>query len=206
MSAAVVLASGNAGKAREFERLLTPPFTVRLQSEWGIEPVPETATTYVENALLKARHAAAVTGLPAIADDSGLEVDALGGGPGLYSARYAGPGARDEDHVRKLLQALQHTPEPERGARFRCIVVCLQTPEDPAPLIAEGVWEGHILRQPQGVRGFGYDPVFCPRGYTQSSAELDADTKNRLSHRGQALRLLAAALAELPSRRARTVP
>lgn len=190
----LVLASANPGKARELEQLLPPGFRVRPQSDWNVEPVDETASTYVENALLKARHAARASGLPAIADDSGLEVDALGGAPGLYSARYAGAAATDTDNVARLLQALSDVALPQRTARFRCLLVCLRTPTDPAPLIAEGVWEGHILEQARGQGGFGYDPVFRPHGEQRSSAELDPATKNRLSHRGQAMARLVAAL------------
>lgn len=183
----LVLASGNAGKARELEQLLPAGFSVRPQSDWNVKPVAETGLTYVENALLKARHAATVSGLPAIADDSGLEVDFLSGAPGLYSARFAGLEATDAANVAQLLEALAMTPPSGRRARFRCVLVCLRTPTDAAPILAQGLWEGQILEQARGAGGFGYDPVFLPTGSSHSSAEMDATTKNRLSHRGQAM-------------------
>lgn len=192
----VVIATGNRGKVRELAALLADSRLEFLpQSEYNVEPVEETGDTFVANALLKARHAARATGLPAIADDSGLAVDALGGAPGVYSARYAGEGATDADNVARLLLALKEVPAPERGARFHCAMVYVTHADDAKPVICEGVWEGEILSAPRGSNGFGYDPVFFVPTHAASAAELDADTKNRLSHRGQALRALAQQLA-----------
>jgi XTP/dITP diphosphohydrolase len=190
--AGIVLASNNAGKVREINQLLAPAgISVRPQSELGIDEAEETGLSFVENAILKARHAARASGLAAIADDSGLEVDALDGAPGIYSARYAGPGADDRTNCDKLLAALDGVPEAERGARFQCVMVYLRHALDPTPLICQGTWEGRILHAPRGANGFGYDPVFLVPGLDRSAAELDAETKNRLSHRGQALSQLA---------------
>jgi len=190
--AGIVLASNNAGKVREINQLLGPAgISVRPQSELGIDEAEETGLSFVENAILKARHAARASGLAAIADDSGLEVDALDGAPGIYSARYAGPGADDRTNCDKLLAALDGVPEAERGARFQCVMVYLRHALDPTPLICQGTWEGRILHAPRGANGFGYDPVFLVPGLDRSAAELDAETKNRLSHRGQALSQLA---------------
>ncbi|NVZ09971.1 RdgB/HAM1 family non-canonical purine NTP pyrophosphatase [Allochromatium humboldtianum] len=187
----IVLASNNAGKVREIERLLAESrIHIRPQGEYGVPEAEETGLTFVENAILKARNAARHSGLPAIADDSGLEVDALRGAPGIYSARYAGSGATDEANLRKLLTDLAEVPEAERTARFQCVLVYLRHAEDPTPLICQGAWEGRILFEPRGSNGFGYDPIFLVPGHGCSSAELDPDTKNRLSHRGQALRRL----------------
>ncbi len=192
---AIVLASNNPGKVREFAQLLAClQRAVRPQSEFGVPEVEETGLTFVENALLKARNAAHHAGLPALADDSGLEVDALNGAPGIYSARYAGSGASDRANLEKLLANIQHLPEAERGARFQCVLVYLRHALDPTPLICQGTWEGRILRAPQGTQGFGYDPIFYVLSHGCSSAELPPETKNRLSHRGQALRKLVAAL------------
>lgn len=183
----VVLASGNAGKQREFSALLAGlPLSLVLQSELGIAGAEETGTTFAANALLKARHAAAASGLPALADDSGLEVDALGGRPGVWSARYAGPGATDEDNNRRLLEELSRAPGAARWARYRCVLALVRRADDPEPLLAEGTWEGSIALQPAGRGGFGYDPLFVPRGLSLHVAELDPATKNRLSHRGRA--------------------
>ncbi|MEN0045247.1 MAG: RdgB/HAM1 family non-canonical purine NTP pyrophosphatase [Pseudomonadota bacterium] len=191
----LVLATGNAGKQRELEALLTGlDVTVRLQSAFGLSSAEETGQTFVENAILKARHAARETGLPALADDSGLEVDALAGAPGVYSARYAGPEASDTDNVEKLLAALAETPDEARGAAFRCVVVLLRHADDPAPIIREGRWAGRIARQPTGSGGFGYDPVFFVPEYAVTAAELEAATKNAVSHRAQALTALRPAL------------
>jgi XTP/dITP diphosphohydrolase len=188
----VVLATGNAGKAKELSALLQGlDMEIVLQSSLGVTEVEETGLSFVENAIRKARNAAAQTRLPAIADDSGLEVDALQGQPGIHSARYAGPGADDGANLRKLLKALEHVPEVQRGARFRCVLVYMRHAQDPAPLICEGVWEGRILTAPRGSNGFGYDPVFLVPERGCSSAELPPDEKNRLSHRGQALARLA---------------
>lgn len=189
----VVLATGNAGKQRELAALLQGRGLQLLrQGELGVSSAEETGTTFVANALLKARHAAAATGLPALADDSGLEVDALGGAPGVYSARFAGEHAGDAANTALLLQRLQGVPLSARTARFRCVIVLLRTADDPAPLVADGCWEGHIALAPAGGGGFGYDPVFVPRGGVLTVAELDEDTKNRVSHRAQALQSLLA--------------
>ncbi|MCU0767014.1 MAG: RdgB/HAM1 family non-canonical purine NTP pyrophosphatase [Gammaproteobacteria bacterium] len=191
----VVLASGNAGKVREFNQLLgSQHIEVVPQSHFGVPEAAETGLTFVENAILKARNAALHTGLPAVADDSGIEVDALNGAPGIYSARYAGEGASDEANLRKLLVALEGVPEAQRTARFQCLIVYLRHAEDPTPLVCQGTWEGAILTAPRGENGFGYDPVFLVPGRGVSSAELPPDEKNRLSHRGQALRSLLEAL------------
>ena len=191
----VVLASGNVGKVREFNQLLTDQHVeVVPQSSFGVPEANETGLTFVENAILKARNASRHTGLPALADDSGLEVDALNGAPGIYSARYAGAGASDEDNLRKLLAAIEGLPESERGARFQCVIAYLRHAEDPTPLICQGTWEGTILTAPRGANGFGYDPVFYAPEQAASAAELPPEIKNRLSHRGQALRKLLEAL------------
>lgn len=186
----VVLASGNAGKIREIEAILAH-HPIVPQSQFNIAEADETASTFVENALIKARHAASHCGLPAIADDSGLAVDALGGAPGVFSARYAGIGASDADNTQKLLHAMQGVPDAERGARFICVIVFMQHALDPCPIIAEGVWEGRILHHPRGKHGFGYDPVFWVPAEQCASAELPPERKNLLSHRGQALRKLS---------------
>ena len=191
----LVLASSNPGKLREINQMLAGlGMEVLSQSEFDVPDADETGLSFVENAILKARHAAALTGLPAIADDSGLEVDALKGAPGIYSARFAGPGASDADNVRKLLAELKDVPEAERTARFQCLMVFMAHAEDPTPLICQGSWEGRILFAPQGENGFGYDPVFWVPGEQCSSAELAPELKNRLSHRGQALQKLLEAL------------
>jgi XTP/dITP diphosphohydrolase len=193
----IVLASSNPGKVREINRLLAGlGLQVHTQSEYGIVDAEETGLTFVENAIIKARNASRHTGLPAIADDSGIEVDALNGAPGIYSARYAGPGASDQANLEKLLDALQDVPEARRSARFQCLMVYLRHAEDPTPIICQGTWEGSILTEPRGENGFGYDPVFYVPTHGCSSAELAADVKNSLSHRGQALRLLVAALQQ----------
>jgi XTP/dITP diphosphohydrolase len=191
----VVLATGNAGKQREFAALLAPlGIELLLQSALGIEPAEETGTTFEANALLKARHAAAHARLPALADDSGLEVDALGARPGVYSARYAGPGATDEDNNALLVRELAGVPVGRRSARYRCVLALVRSGDDPAPLLAEGSWEGRIALAPAGSGGFGYDPWFIPEGHAVTSAQLPPDTKNALSHRGKALRALVAGL------------
>ena len=197
----VVLASSNAGKVREINQLLAGlDIKVRPQSEYGVTDAEETGLTFVENAILKARNAAAHTGLPAIADDSGLEVDALNGAPGIYSARYAGAGASDQANLDKLLQDLSEVAEDARTARFQCLLVYLRHAQDPTPLICQGTWEGRILFAPRGDNGFGYDPVFYVPTHGCSSAELPAEVKNSLSHRGQALRRLMDALQGHESR------
>ena len=194
----IVLASGNRGKLAEFSHLLADAdFEVITQGELGVEDVEETGLTFVENALLKARHAAQVTGLPALADDSGLCVDALGGAPGLYSARYAGGHGDSTANNTKLLRELDGRPEAERRAFFICVLVLLRHADDPAPLVAEGRWHGRVLRAPRGEGGFGYDPLFLPDGHELAAAELDKALKNRISHRGQALARLRARLGDL---------
>jgi XTP/dITP diphosphohydrolase len=193
----IVLASGNPGKVREINQLLAElDLHVAPQSDYGVAEAEETGLTFIENAILKARNAAAHTGLPALADDSGLEVDALNGAPGIYSARYAGAGAGDRANLEKLLEALHEVPEAERTARFQCLMVYIRHSEDPVPLICQGTWEGRILFEPRGEGGFGYDPVFFVPTHNCSSAELEPQVKNSLSHRGQALRQLLAALKQ----------
>ncbi len=193
----IVLASNNHGKVREINQLLAEShIEVVPQSAFGVGEVAETGLSFVENAIIKARHAALHSGLPAIADDSGLEVDALEGAPGIYSARYAGPEGDDGANNAKLLAALEGLPEEARDARFQCILVYLRHAKDPVPIICQGTWEGRILYAPRGDNGFGYDPLFFVPSHACSSAELDPATKNQLSHRGQALRKLCAALAE----------
>jgi XTP/dITP diphosphohydrolase len=195
-----VFASGNPGKLRELSALLEETgIRLRPQSEFDLPEVDETGLTFVENALLKARAAAAGSRLPAIADDSGLEVDALDGEPGIRSARFAGRQGDDQANNALLLERLAGLPAARRTARFRCVIVSLAHPADPAPLICEGTWEGTIAEQPSGDRGFGYDPVFVPRGMSVSAAELDPAVKNRLSHRGQALRKLIESLSAVPA-------
>lgn len=191
----LVLATANPGKAREIEVLLGGAFTVEPLSGWNIASPEETGLTYVENALIKARNASTHTGLAAIADDSGLEVDALAGAPGLYSARYAGEHANDAANREELLRALADIPDSARSARFRCLAVYLAHPTDPAPVIVEGCWEGMIARVPRGTNGFGYDPVFLVPGFQCTAAELDPEIKNRLSHRASAFLKLREALA-----------
>jgi len=193
----LVLASGNAGKLAELRALLADDgIELVAQSELGVDDIDETGLTFVENALLKARHAARITGLPALADDSGLCVDALGGAPGLYSARYAGAQGDAQANIAKLLQALADVPNERRDAHFHAVVVLLRHPEDPQPIIAEGRWPGRILHAPRGARGFGYDPVFLDPQHGASAAELDPALKNRISHRGRALAALRRRLAE----------
>ena len=192
----VVLASFNPGKLAELSALLEPAgLRVVSQDAFGIEPVEETALTFVENALIKARAACAATGLPALADDSGVVVNALEGAPGVHSARYAGGGASDADNVAKLLEALEGVAPPERGAAFVCAIVYLRHARDPCPIVCEGIWEGRILDAPRGAGGFGYDPVFFIETLGRSAAELSRAEKNAVSHRGQALAQLLDRLA-----------
>lgn len=187
----IVVASGNAGKLAEFNRLLGDAGMEFIpQGELGVGDIEETGLTFVENALLKARHAATVTGLPALADDSGLCVDALDGAPGLYSARYAGEPSDAQRNIDKLLAALESVPDPARGAHFHCTLVLLRQPRDPRPVIAQGEWHGTVLRARRGEGGFGYDPLFLDPDTGLTAAELDPATKNRISHRGRALALL----------------
>lgn len=191
----LVIATGNPGKLREFEALLAGlPFAPVAQSSLGVQPPEETGGTFLANALLKARHAARAAGAAAIADDSGLEVDALGGAPGIRSARYAGEGADDAANNAKLMQALAGEPPERRRARYRCVLVYLDGPDDPAPITAEAIWEGVILDAPRGGGGFGYDPYFWLPELGMSAAELSPADKNRLSHRGRALAALRARL------------
>lgn len=191
----IVLASNNPGKVREFNALLAGHnLEVVPQSQFGVPEAEETGLTFVENALLKARNAAQHTGKPAIADDSGIEVDALMGAPGIYSARYAGVGASDQANLNKLLADLKDVPEMERTARFQCLMVYMRHANDPTPMIFQSAWEGRILTAPRGTGGFGYDPIFFVPTHNWSSAELPAETKLAISHRGQALRRLVAAL------------
>ncbi|XOZ32209.1 RdgB/HAM1 family non-canonical purine NTP pyrophosphatase [Halomonadaceae bacterium KBTZ08] len=183
-----VLASNNGGKIAEFNRLLAPwGIEVSAQKDLGVTSPEETATTFVENALIKARHAARISGLPALADDSGLAVDALGGAPGVYSARYAGEPADDEANNRKLLEALTDTPDTERGACFHCVLVLMRSPEDPIPMICHGQWPGRIAQAPAGGGGFGYDPLFLVPEEGCTAAELPVERKAHLSHRGRAM-------------------
>ena len=192
----LVLASGNAGKLVEMREVLGDlDIELVAQAELGIADAEETASTFVENAILKARHAARSSGLPALGDDSGICVDALDGAPGLFSARYAGRHGDSKANIARLLAELDGLPESARGAHFFCVIVLLRHAEDPAPLIAEGRWHGRILREPRGHRGFGYDPVFFDPRNGASAAELDPAVKNRISHRGQALARLREQLA-----------
>jgi XTP/dITP diphosphohydrolase len=193
----VVLASSNAGKLREMSALLAPlGFELVNQSSLGIHPVEETGTTFMENALLKARHAARKAQLPAISDDSGIEVDALDGRPGVYSARFAGENASDQENNRKLLTELHDVPAEFRQARYHCVIVFVRDANDPDPVLAHGTWEGRVATEPHGSGGFGYDPIFVPAGMHSSAAQLTPDQKNGLSHRAQALRALVAVLQE----------
>ncbi|TXH71733.1 MAG: RdgB/HAM1 family non-canonical purine NTP pyrophosphatase [Thiothrix sp.] len=191
MTERLVLASSNAGKLREFNVLLADlGFEVLRQADLGVTDAEETGLSFVENALLKARHASLKTGLAALADDSGLVVDALAGQPGIYSARFAGQPTNDAANNAKLLAALKAVPAEQRTARFRCCIVLVRHPTDPVPLIAEASWEGYILTAPQGQQGFGYDPLFYVPSHACTAAELEASEKNRISHRGQAMQRL----------------
>ncbi|WP_330985480.1 MULTISPECIES: XTP/dITP diphosphatase [Enterobacterales] len=191
----VVLATGNAGKVRELSSLLSDfGLDVVAQTELNVESVEETGLTFIENAILKARHAAKVTGLPAIADDSGLAVDVLGGAPGIYSARYAGEEATDQQNLEKLLVALKDVPEDQRQAQFHCVLVYMRHAEDPTPLVCHGSWPGIITREAAGNGGFGYDPIFFVPEAGKTAAELSREEKIAVSHRGQALKLLLEAL------------
>lgn len=186
----IVLASGNKGKLKEFAEILAEfGIEVLPQSQFNVEEVPETGTTFVENAIIKARHAAKITGLAAIADDSGLEVDVLGGAPGIYSARYGGDNASDSDNYNKLLAALKDTSD-QRSARFQCILVYMRHADDPTPIICQAAWEGNIAFEPQGDNGHGYDPIFIPEHHQCSAAQMSSEEKNALSHRGKAMQLL----------------
>ena len=190
-----VLASRNAGKLRELSDLLgAAGYRLRSVAEFGADAPEETAPTFVENALIKARHASRISGLPAIADDSGIEADALGGAPGVRSARFAGENASDADNNVRLLEALRGRPAHERGARYVCVLAFLRAADDPSPVIAEGCWRGRILEAPRGSGGFGYDPLFWVEAHGCTSAELPPELKNRLSHRARAASALLARL------------
>ena len=192
----IVLASNNPGKLREIQAVLGEErYQLIQQSEFNVSEVAEIGTTFVENAIIKARHAAQHTGMPALADDSGIEVDALQGAPGIYSARYAGNNADDVVNNTKLLHELADVPDAERTARFQCVLVYMCHAKDPMPIICEGTWEGSILHETKGPNGFGYDPLFYVPTHQCSSAELDPAEKNRISHRAQALQKLIVALA-----------
>lgn len=197
----IVLASNNQGKVREIGQMLAKlQLEVAPQSTFNIEDAEETGLTFVENAIIKARHASAEAGVPAIADDSGLEVDALNGAPGIYSARFAGKSASDEENLQKLLSELENIPEELRTARFQCLMVYMRHALDPTPIICQGTWEGIITMEPRGENGFGYDPVFFVPSHQCTSAQLAPETKNQLSHRGQALCLLVEALGHSSTR------
>ena len=187
----VVLATGNKKKVEELNALLADlNYAVVPQSEFNVESVPETGTTFVENAIIKARHAARITGLPAIADDSGIEVDALLGRPGVYSARYAGEDASDQDNLEKLLEEMNGVPPVLRTARYWCVLVYMRHADDPTPIICQASWEGSLATEPSGENGFGYDPIFYLPEYGCTSAELSMEEKNKISHRGKALRAI----------------
>jgi len=191
----VVLASRNAGKLAELQDLLGAlGYRLRAASEFGGEAPAESAPTFVENALIKARHASRISQRPAIADDSGIEIDALGGAPGVRSARFAGESASDADNNARLLEALHGVPAEKRGARYVCVLAFLRSADDPSPVIAQGCWHGRILEAPQGAGGFGYDPLFWVEAHRCTSAELPAPVKNRLSHRARAAASLLAKL------------
>lgn len=191
----LVLASGNAGKLREFQQIFAHSgIDVLPQAEFAISDAEETGLTFVENAIIKARHAAKLSGLPALADDSGLAVDYLGGAPGIYSSRFSGANASDQSNNQLLLERLKGVPEAQRTASFHCVLVLMQHAEDPVPLIFHGQWQGIILPEAQGEQGFGYDPLFYVPEQRCSSAELAAELKNRISHRGQAVAALIQAI------------
>ena len=190
-----VLATGNQGKVKEMSKLLNSfSIEVLAQSHFNVSEVAETGTTFVENAIIKARHAAKITGLPAIADDSGLEVDFLKGKPGIYSARFAGEDASDQDNIDLLLKSLKNVDDAQRQARFQCVLVYMRHSEDPTPIICQGTWEGRISTQAHGENGFGYDPIFWIDTENCASAQLSPQRKGELSHRGQALKQLIAKL------------
>jgi len=187
----IVLASSNQGKLNEIQQVLAHlDMQLVPQSEFDVSDADETGLSFVENAIIKARHAAAISGLPALADDSGLEVDALQGRPGIYSSRFAGDKATDGDNIQKLLSELEGVESQQRSARFQCVLVFMRHAEDPSPIIAQGSWEGFILEEQRGHNGFGYDPVFYIPEHQRTSAELDAEIKNQHSHRARALEKL----------------
>ena len=200
MSQTLVLASGNAGKLREFNQLLNGlGFDVQPQSAFNTPEAIEDGLSFVENAIIKARNACKYSGHPALADDSGIEVDALNGAPGIYSARYSGPNASDPSNNAALLQALANTPSALRTARYQCVLVYMRHATDPTPIICQGSWEGVLLTQPQGEGGFGYDPLFWLPNHNCTAAQLDKNLKNTLSHRGKALAALIGALTQEPN-------
>lgn len=187
----IVLATGNKGKVREITQMLAEyPYEIIPQSNFNIPEVAETGLTFVENAIIKARHAAKIAGLPAIADDSGIEIDSLNGAPGIYSSRYAGIHASDRENLQKVLSDIESVADAQRTARFQCVMVMMQHADDATPIICHGTWEGTLLRQPVGENGFGYDPIFWLEQQQCSSAQLDPYLKDQLSHRGKALRQL----------------
>ena len=193
----IVLATGNAGKVREMNQILSGlDIEILAQSAFNTPDAEETGLTFIENAIIKARNAAAHSGLPAIADDSGIEVDALNGAPGIYSSRFAGEGATDQANLEKLLADINDVPDAQRTARFQCVIVYLRHTNDPTPLVCQGTWEGTLLRETRGANGFGYDPIFYVPTHQCTSAELPPEVKNQLSHRGQALRQLVEALSK----------
>ena len=197
MSHTIVLASSNSGKLEEISAILADhPVKLVTQAEYAVNDAPETGLTFVENALIKARHACSQTGLMAMADDSGLEVDALNGAPGIFSARYAGEHGDHTANNSKLLDALKQVPNNQRQARFRCVIVLLRHTHDPTPLICQGTWEGHIADHLAGTQGFGYDPLFVVATHGCSAAQLSATTKNQISHRAQALQQLTTQLRQ----------
>ena len=192
-----IVASHNQGKLNELKELLAElPINILTPADVELDDIAETGITFVENAIIKARHACEETGLPALADDSGLVVDALNGAPGVYSSRYAGPNASDQDRINKVLKELKDVPSNERSASFHCVLAFYEYPGDPAPLICHGIWDGEILTAPQGNRGFGYDPIFYVPDHHCSAAELDPEVKNTISHRGQAMQEFIAILEE----------
>ncbi|MCK5888926.1 MAG: RdgB/HAM1 family non-canonical purine NTP pyrophosphatase [Methylococcales bacterium] len=191
----IVLASGNQGKIREIQAILHN-HSILLQSDFNIDEVEETGSTFVENAILKAKNATQHCGLPTIADDSGLVIDALQGAPGIISARYAGNNASDQENIAKVLEALSDVPLQERTARFVCILVYMRHVNDPLPIVSQGIWEGRITMEPSGGNGFGYDPIFWVGSHQKTSAELSPDAKNMISHRGKALKELAALMQQ----------
>ena len=197
MASKIVLASNNAGKLKEFQQLLADRLLdVLPQAHFKVSEVEETGLSFVENAIIKARHASKIAGLPAIADDSGLEVDFLEGAPGIYSARFSGADANDAKNNQKLLELLKDVPDEQRSARFQCVLVYLRHPLDPTPLVCQGTWEGRILTTAQGDNGFGYDPLFLDPTTGLSSAELSKEQKNTRSHRAKALQCLLAQLSQ----------
>ncbi len=196
----IVLASGNAGKLREIQSMFNDSgldLELAPQSDFNVPEIPETGLSFVENALLKARNASEHTGLPALADDSGIAVDALDGAPGIYSARYADEGASDEDNLLKLIDVIKDLDEEDRAAQFVCLMAYVRSADDPVPVLVEGIWQGRVITEARGDNGFGYDPMFYVPSHECTSAELDPETKNQLSHRGQALRKLVVKLKEI---------